>query len=76
MKPIPEFETILSKKVDVTSASYCMLYSFHVDLKNEPVNRTVENDGSQKRNQLVGQFNRRYSNTLNFSHWSQANDGS
>lgn len=73
---IPEFEAILVERQERTSVSYCMLYSFHVDQQDEPVCRTVENDGSEKRNQLTGQFSRRYSNTLDFTHWSRMDDGS
>lgn len=71
---IPEFELILSERQDRTSVSYCMLYSFAVDMKDEPVFRTIESDSSGKRNQLTGQFIRRYSNTLDFTHWNPFNN--
>lgn len=75
MKMIPEFELILTENPAVTNMSYCMLYSYRVELSQEPIFGTVENEDSEKRNQLVGQFYKRYSNTLDFTHWNSEHNG-
>lgn len=71
---IPEFAELLDGHVEKTHVSYCMIYSILVDRSDIPQHRTIDRNDSQKRNEIVGQFAKRYSNTLDFTHWARHND--
>ena len=71
---IPEFESLLSGSTEETSISYCMLFSFMVNPNEDPIVRTTESDDTARRNQVIGQFAKRHSNSLDFTQWSTSND--